>query len=312
MGAQGHTNCPSLRPAPNGLPPTHQSTPPAHPPSPSSPVACFSSPHWKHPLLRLLNVQAAYKGHLACREAARLRADLLERRRRQLADEAAAREVIAPWAATFALRTRFLRIQRATRALQRWWHREFARRQAAAVAMQTAARRMLAVRRLGRCRAAAVAIQAAWRGHHERATHPKRRRAAETRRRLAAATAAAPGNAHRTLGARTSGALDALLAASPKGAAPLAALEALALCTEAARGCCDAVAARGGIPALLELVRAAQRSKQQTEQLRGGVTCLANLCRWRWVGVGGARSGGGYWLGTLWWLGEGGPGGRAT
>lgn len=60
----------------------------------------------------------------------------------------------------------------------------------------------------------AVAVQAAWRGRQERATHPKARRLAEVRRRLAQAYANALGLAHRSLAARTRVGLEGLLSAA--------------------------------------------------------------------------------------------------
>eukprot|EP00887_Chlorella_sp_A99_P006848 scaffold2.g6848.t1 len=217
--------------------------------------------------------QAAFHGWRARNEAARLRAELLARQRQREAREAAARAVIAPWAAAFCARCRLLRARRAAITLQRWWRREFARRQAAAVRIQAAARQLLAQRQLERSRAAATAIQAAWRGHHARATQPKRKKLAEARKRLAAAWAAAPGLSHRSLGARATAALQGLLAARAPAAVPAATVEALALCTEASRGCCDLVVHGGGVPALLDLVQAVHRSKQQWTSCGGHWRC---------------------------------------
>lgn len=137
--------------------------------------------------------QAAYRGHKGRCEYRRLLAEQEERRRQQAEREAAALAVIAPWAETFKARTWFLRARRAAPVLQAWWRREFARRQAAAVAIQAAARCWLAQRQLQRSRAAALRIQTAWRGWHVREAHPRRKQLADIRTRLAAAAINAGG-----------------------------------------------------------------------------------------------------------------------
>lgn len=57
-------------------------------------------------------------------------------------------------------------------------------------------------------------MQAVWRGHWARATHPRAKRFAELRKRLAKAKANADGLAHRSLAARTRVGLEGLLAAT--------------------------------------------------------------------------------------------------
>lgn len=140
-----------------------------------------------------MHAQSAYRGHKGRCEYRRLLAEREERRRQQAEREAAALAVIAPWAETFKARTWFLRARRAAPVLQAWWRREFARRQAAAVAIQAMARGWLVRRHLQRSQAAALCIQTAWRGWHVRETHPRRKQLADVRARLAAATINAGG-----------------------------------------------------------------------------------------------------------------------
>ena len=106
-----------------------------------------------------LAAQAAYRGHVGRKQYRRLVAQREEARRLQAAREAAALAAITPWAATFRDRAWFLRARRAAPVLQRWWRREFARRSAAATAIQAAARCHLAQRHLQRSREAALTIQ---------------------------------------------------------------------------------------------------------------------------------------------------------
>lgn len=104
-------------------------------------------------------MQAAYRGHQGRREYRRLLAEQQERLRQQREREAAALAVIAPWARAFSDRVWFLRAQRAAPVVQAWWRREFARRQAAAVAIQAAVRCFLAQRQMQRSRRAALVLQ---------------------------------------------------------------------------------------------------------------------------------------------------------
>ena len=103
--------------------------------------------------------QAAYRGLVGRTEYRRLLAEREEARRRQAEREAAALAVIAPWAATFRDRAWFLRARRAAPVLQAWWRRKFARRAAAATAIQAAVRCYLARQQLQRSREAALKIQ---------------------------------------------------------------------------------------------------------------------------------------------------------
>lgn len=104
-------------------------------------------------------VQAAWRGHQGRCEWRRRMAALREAQRLQQERAAAALAVIAPWAQTFRDRLWFRRARRAAPVLQAWWRREFQRRQAAAVTIQTDVRRFLAQRQLQRSQQAAVAVQ---------------------------------------------------------------------------------------------------------------------------------------------------------
>lgn len=60
-------------------------------------------------------------------------------------------------------------------------------------------------------------------------------------------------------------------------------MNGLALCTEAVLACSDIVVAGGGLPVLLGIAKAPGRGKEAAEALRATLTCLANICRSRWV-----------------------------
>lgn len=64
----------------------------------------------------------------------------------------------------------------------------------------------------------------------------------------------------------------------------VAALNGLALCTDAVLACGDIVVAGGGMPVLLGIVRLSARSKEAAEALRAALLCLTNISRSRWVG----------------------------
>ncbi len=61
-----------------------------------------------------LRIQAAARGWSGRRRAQALRDEVARRAAKRAAVEAAARAVLAPWAATFRARTRFLRLRFAT------------------------------------------------------------------------------------------------------------------------------------------------------------------------------------------------------
>ncbi|GAB4814747.1 hypothetical protein N2152v2_001793 [Parachlorella kessleri] len=225
-----------------------------------------------------LRIQAVWRGYTARKVYALLVWEHQEKLRLERQRQAAALAVIAPWAGVFRDRVWFLRARRAVRVLQGWWRKQHAQRTAAAVTMQAAARRYLAVRRLDSSKRAATLVQAVWRGWQVRAGHPKAKRMAELRRRLARAHAGAVGLAHRSLAGRTGAALEGLLACTHLGSATPH-LEALAACTEASNTCCDMVAAAGGMAVLLRLVQSGSRDKSCQEALRYALLCLANLCR---------------------------------
>ncbi|KAL4423889.1 hypothetical protein ABPG75_001190 [Micractinium tetrahymenae] len=227
-----------------------------------------------------LRIQAAYRGHQGRKEYRRLLAEQQERLRLQREREAAALAVLAPWAQTFMDRLWFLRARRAAPVLQAWWRREFARRQAAAVTIQAAVRCFLAQRRMQRSRRAALVLQTAWRGSHVRTSHPHRKQLADIRLRLAAAAANAANAPHRSLGNRTRAHLDALLA-SKHPVSAIAALNGLALTTEAVLACGDIVVAGGGLPVLLGIVKSSSRSKEAADALRAALQCLSNISRSR-------------------------------
>lgn len=63
----------------------------------------------------------------------------------------------------------------------------------------------------------------------------------------------------------------------------LAALQGLALCTDAVLACSDLVVANGGLPVLLGIVKSSGRSKEAAEALRASLLCLSNICRIRCV-----------------------------
>jgi abnormal spindle-like microcephaly-associated protein len=134
-------------------------------------------------------LQAAYRGHAGRNEYRRRLAVLREKERMQAEREAAARAVITPWARTFVDRGWFLRAGKAVRLLQRWWKRQYRRRQAAAITIQANVRCFLAQRRLQSSRRAALVLQTAWRGAAVRASHPRCKQLADIRLRLAAAAA---------------------------------------------------------------------------------------------------------------------------
>lgn len=107
------------------------------------------------------------------------------------------------------------RSRRAVVLAQRAWRSEYARRCAASIVIQAQARAWLGVRALRRRRAAALRLQAAWRGGRVRQTHPQKRRLAEARGRLRVATEAAhllPPSQRTTLASRTATALSSLAA----------------------------------------------------------------------------------------------------
>lgn len=63
----------------------------------------------------------------------------------------------------------------------------------------------------------------------------------------------------------------------------IAALNGLALTTEAVLACGDIVVAGGGLPVLLGIVKSSSRSKEAADALRAALLCLSNICRSRWA-----------------------------
>jgi abnormal spindle-like microcephaly-associated protein len=226
-------------------------------------------------------IQAGWKAH---RERQAFRAALAERvaaRAQEARRQDAARAVIASWAPVFRDRGWFLRARRAAQVLQRCWRRRLAERSAAATVIQKNVRAFLAAKRLRDSRRAALAIQAAFRGHAAREGHPKRARLQGIRGRLRAAAAAAAAAPHTTFGARVEAALQTLAAAAAaRRPLPLPALLDIAHCTACSRACCDMAAAGGALASLLGLLRSAGRDKLQGEALRAAMAALGHICKY--------------------------------
>jgi hypothetical protein len=170
------------------------------------------------------------------------------------------------------------------------------RTRAAAVAMQRAWR-LQAARRA----AAATVLQAAARGWAARAAararsaaaariqaawrgHAVRRAAGRTgrdaRARLQAAAAAAETAPHKRIGARAREALKVLLA-SKQCSQVIAAVGAIEFSTRYSKECCALIADSGGVAALLAFMRSCNRSKPHAEMLRLALGVLHNVGRWR-------------------------------
>ncbi|GBF95503.1 hypothetical protein Rsub_07853 [Raphidocelis subcapitata] len=170
------------------------------------------------------------------------------------------------------------------------------RARAAALAVQ-AAWRLQAARRA----VAAVALQSAVRGWLARRRaerirdaavliqaawrgHRVRRRAGrngrEARARLEAAAAAAECAPHKRIGVRAREALKVLLA-SKQCTQVITAVSAIEFSTRYSRDCCALIAESGGVPALLSFMRSCNRSKPHAEMLRLALGVLHNVARWR-------------------------------
>ncbi|KAL6784457.1 hypothetical protein ACKKBF_B01865 [Auxenochlorella protothecoides x Auxenochlorella symbiontica] len=227
-------------------------------------------------------LQAGWRECLERRHLAAVAAQEAAERARRAAREAAARATIAPWASVFLARTRFLKLRRAVVLAQRAWRSEYARRCAASIVIQAQARAWLGVRALRRRRAAALRLQAAWRGGRVRQTHPQKRRLAEARGRLRAATEAAhllPPGQRTTLASRTATALSSL-AAVPFPEVACGAWETLARCTAASNACAQ-TCYDAALPIVMAVLRSGTKagSNVQPEAIRHAVMCLAHMGR---------------------------------
>ncbi|RMZ52227.1 hypothetical protein APUTEX25_001617, partial [Auxenochlorella protothecoides] len=227
-------------------------------------------------------LQAGWRGCLERRHLAAVAAQEAAERARRAAREAAARATIAPWASVFLARIRFLKLRRAVVLAQRAWRSEYARRCAASIVIQAQARAWLGVRALRRRRAAALRLQAAWRGGRVRQTHPQKRRLAEARGRLRVATEAAhllTPSQRTTLASRTATALSSL-AAVPFPEVACGAWETLARCTAASNACAQ-TCYDAALPIVMAVLRSGTKagSNVQPEAIRHAVMCLAHMGR---------------------------------
>ncbi|KAL6784966.1 hypothetical protein ACKKBG_A01865 [Auxenochlorella protothecoides x Auxenochlorella symbiontica] len=227
-------------------------------------------------------LQAGWRGCLERRHLAAVAAQEAAERARRAAREAAARATIAPWASVFLARIRFLKLRRAVVLAQRAWRSEYARRCAASIVIQAQARAWLGVRALRRRRAAALRLQAAWRGGRVRQTHPQKRRLAEARGRLRVATEAAhllPPSQRTTLASRTATALSSLTAV-PFPEVACGAWETLARCTAASNACAQ-TCYDAALPIVMAVLRSGTKagSNVQPEAIRHAVMCLAHMGR---------------------------------
>ncbi|GIL67632.1 hypothetical protein Vafri_20977 [Volvox africanus] len=153
-------------------------------------------------------------------------------------------------------------------------------RMRAAITIQKGVRRWLARRHFLQAVAAAIKIQAAWRGHMVRARNT-RPRLQDLRRRLEQAADEARGAPQRQLGHRTREALDVLHRPNKNLSQVLAALEIMEVSTRYSRECCKLITQSGGVTALLRFVKSCNRSKPYGDMLNRTLAVLHNVCRYQ-------------------------------